>query len=813
MELGKQVPQSEDGVQGQPSLLNVRKPLQIFSDDADPDTPRIRRSVRLNTVEELQVFSPSPPPVSPEAGRITDRNDGTESGIGLDRQVSEHSQASSSSILELRNQKLNMLHATADGRMPLTPWCGKCMSVRVDGVLPLLPDELDIAAKVSVKERATAGHGLLHTSWARAKLKAEGVQKLAPAGVMQGKTLFTTGVPRINQFAKRMVETIEFPCAFSERQVDWPEELILLPGMVRSRFSSEKYAGPKEQLTQPDIADSEDSSTSGEAVPPVLRSLRTADVSKLEIFAHHHVKQQIINSTAKANASNLNAKRAKNVFKFGSVMQLIRSRKAKANSETENKFLKMKLKEAPFVNNIPDELFDSFLDLVDCENITSGNYLFRQGDEANTIFVILQGEVELRSDNAQDLEVADCIKEAPAVMLQEDVLDAKLEKSQPFMLRSQDDRLRSRTAVAATGVDASPYVTTLVVTLEALELVSRYYRAIEAQERLKHLEFFAQRQRIPLQVCLKHPDIFSVELVGKSHLFYQEGMNSDLKESKVHMVIEGELLLVYPAKTNRFGLRRGKGPKQAFGRGKFIGEAALYGETHTHSALTTQDTMILSIKAADYLQKLMGKPGLLERPMGYVPPAAPEVDEDDLPSRRKVADEIFESRKKSMRIAADSQHLTDTDWKYLAQKDSLPKRVSPTFAGATKESECNVQGAYGLEDESPFAMKSQMQQARDAKLTTSLKTPIAGAACGPVLGMLSLDRKISSRCSQLAKLKAEHYSHSVYGYHMEDISGRATPETPVLAARPGSVLLMACGSMSPRPQSKGSASSPLSIGF
>ncbi|CAE8622022.1 unnamed protein product [Polarella glacialis] len=347
--------------------------------------------------------------------------------------------------------------------------------------------------------------------------------------------------------------------------------------------------------------------------------------------------------------------------------------------------------------------------------------------------------------------------------------------------------------------DASSQASGLIMPLEALELVCHHYREIEARERGALVtEFFAQTMRIQPAVCNKHRNIFAVETFGRSHVLFQEGTKPPLSVAHLYLVIEGELQLVYPQKRNRMGACRGKAYKEACGRGKFLGDAALFGESYPASVVTTKETKVLTLKAIDYLQKLLNRPGILERAQGYVPRGPPADDSEDaaLENQNLLRKKVFESTMKSARIAHDAKTLQDTEWKLLHPKATLPR-------GRLPYGRAKVHAAAGLAAEETSTRPSS-QASQDARDVHSADYLLARsfATSGPLgagLAMLYLDAKIAQGCQAVDQLQAAHRSHTAYGYHVEDAGGARLPAGSLMSVSPGSVVLMSCGAMSPSP--------------
>jgi len=341
--------------------------------------------------------------------------------------------------------------AHPDAPMPVQPWCSKCLPVRPDGFLALKPDEINIVSSAQVKaisrtveRRVSAGvaaDDVMQLQAAGGHGVSEGLQTHAERlSWMKGKPLFKENIPRMPQLSKKLDETALQPTAFSQLTVNSIEELELLGTMTRSRFSAEPYDGPDRKM----MNEGDDLESEAISVPPILRALETRQVSNLDRFCQNHVKQQYVTSSAAANVKNpREGKRAKNTFTFGSVLQLLKGKQEGTNTEQENWFLMERLKQAPFLSEIPENLLEDVVNNIEGESFASGRTIFRESDEADTIIVVLQGEIELTSENSDNMG-ADRLKEAPVTLGREDIIASEFEKSRPFLLRPADERMHSQ---------------------------------------------------------------------------------------------------------------------------------------------------------------------------------------------------------------------------------------------------------------------------------------------------------------------------------------------------------------------------------
>lgn len=731
-------------------------------------------------------------------------------------------------------QRVAKYKAKPEGPMPVDPWCKRCPPVTADSWLPLKPDEVALVAETRdamsrVQERPSRQTSLNKKRDGFSRAPTTGLGQAVQENIQKPRSkiraVFNDKQPRMMQFKFRMEQTA-IGCDISPLAVRNMEEIELRPPMVRSRFSSELYEGPDVKVTW-DLKPPEGpppatpsgghrrfqrqgaaSLNAGAAVvadttlaPPVLRKLTTHQVSMLERFAQNHVKQQLITFSAVANATNpVNARRTKNTFKFGSVMQLLKGRKEGKNTSQENYFLLTRLQQVPLLCDIPKDLFESVVDTLDAASFVSGSRIFRQGEDANSIFIAIQGEILITSDGS-DSWAADTQKDAPCVLLPEDYINKAVEKSRPFLAKQADVRLRSRTAMAAVGEDASPSAVVIIVPHEGLQIVSKHYRALEAKDRWQLVGvFFAKTQRISPQVCAKYEDEFEVETYEKGHVFFQDSTTPTL-EAKLYLIVEGQIETVHPGK-RKPGLvyRRGRSQKETAGRGKFIGDSALFGEAYPHSVVALTQVKAVTISASAYLS-MLNRTGIFERAPGYEPPELPDSDDDDVEARKNILKETIERMTRRTRMAYDMKSVRDGEWKLLLSRTEMPKRVPPggilTDRAAAQSTEAELMAAarfeLGLEEETTRSRWMPSPSVSEDWSLSRTSGPLGHLGLG--LEMSSLDAKIRAANKSLDRVEVEHRSHVTYGYHIEDVAGNPAPTSTVLAASPGSSVLMACGKL------------------
>eukprot|EP00435_Cladocopium_sp_Y103_P056168 s406_g18.t2 len=671
--------------------------------------------------------------------------------------------------------------------LPVAPWCGKCLPQPPDGQLPIKPEELVLgqAADIKALTENINEYGRLTTSSKRTASRSRaGVQE-------EGPVKFHTRTSRIEQLAERLKLTATHPTTFFARTVERPEEIELMPSMIRSRFSRDDFTGYDVQMNP--ASGSDDSGSDSDSEPSVAKPLTkftTEQVSRMELVALNHVKMQTLKQRiAEEGVHSIRARRTCLQTKFASLWQLLRMRQDGTISPEENYYLMAQLRFLPFFNEVPQELYETIVEQTTTQTYVPGCHLFREGDTANSLFLILTGQVHLRSET-QVAMAYDTMKSSPALLLQHDLFSQS--RGQPFLLRKVEDRTRSQTAVASLREngwgqgEAGPSTTVAFIFPDTvLELVSKHYREQEAEHRWHIVRHFAKTQRLSLQACSKHQEIFRVLAFPRSYLFVNAGSKPDLEDAHIYYVMEGELSVVQPARKDHLGRPRGKATKETVGKGYLIGEAALYGEAYPCAVVSTTEVKVLVVKASAYLHQLLNRSSVLQRPEGYLPPEGPVGDSSQVRGRRKLIEEQTSFTAKTIRLKKDRVRVEDEEWKACRCRSEMPVKVPPGGHHRLLSVAKN-QGRHKVLEHSEIEIP---------------KVPIVADVGRSGDGHLtrSMNQKLSSTSRQLELLEAAHRSHTTFHYHVEEIGGSPPPRAKVLSVSPGSRMLMACGAMSPRP--------------
>lgn len=664
--------------------------------------------------------------------------------------------------------------------LPVAPWCGKCLPQPPDGQLPIKPEELVLgqAADIKALTENINEYGRLNTGSKRTASRSRAaVQE-------EGPVKFHNRQSRIEQLSERLKLTASHPTTFFARTVERPEEIELMPSMTRSRFSQDDFAGYDVQLNP---EDSDSDSERGVAKP--LTQFTTEQVSRMELVALNHVKMQTLKQRiAEEGVHSIRARRTCLQTKFASLWQLLRMRQDGTISPEENYYLMAQLRFLPFFNEVPQELYETIVEHTTTQTYVPGCHLFSEGETANSLFLILTGQVHLRSETHVAMAY-DTMKSSPALLLPHDLFSQS--RGQPYVLRKVEDRTRSQTAVASLREngwgqgDSGPSTTVAFIFPDTvLELVSKHFREQEAEQRWHIVRHFAKMQRLSLQVCSKHQEVFRVLAFPRSYLFVNAGTKPEFEDAHIYYVMEGELSVVQPARKDHLGRPRGKATKETVGKGYLIGEAALYGEAYPCAVVSTTEVKVLVVKASAYLHQLLNRSTLLQRPEGYLPPEGPVGDSSQVRGRRKLIKEQTSFTAKTIRLKKDRLKVEDAEWKACRCRSEMPSKVPPG-------------GHQRL-------LSMAKNQGRHKVLESEIeipKVPIVADVGRSGDGYLtrSMNQKLSNTSRQLELLEAAHRSHTTFHYHVEEIGGSPPPRAKVLSVSPGSRMLMACGAMSPRP--------------
>ncbi|CAL1164141.1 unnamed protein product [Cladocopium goreaui] len=302
--------------------------------------------------------------------------------------------------------------------LPVAPWCGKCLPQPPDGQLPIKPEELVLgqAADIKALTENINEYGRLNTGSKRTASRSR-------AAVQEGPVKFHNRQSRIEQLSERLKLTASHPTTFFARTVERPEEIELMPSMTRSRFSQDDFAGYVVQLNP---EDSDSDSERGVAKP--LTQFTTEQVSRMELVALNHVKMQTLKQriaeegvhSIRATAADAARWDVSRRNASGDHWEPEISWKGEMISPEENYYLMAQLRFLPFFNEVPQELYETIVEHTTTQTYVPGCHLFSEGETANSLFLILTGQVHLRSETHVAMDY-DTMKSSPALLLPHDL--------------------------------------------------------------------------------------------------------------------------------------------------------------------------------------------------------------------------------------------------------------------------------------------------------------------------------------------------------------------------------------------------------
>mmetsp|Transcript_67683 Transcript_67683/g.195990 ORF Transcript_67683/g.195990 Transcript_67683/m.195990 type:complete len:834 (-) Transcript_67683:52-2553(-) len=698
--------------------------------------------------------------------------------------------------------------AQADEPMGITPWCGRCPAQRPHAILPLKPEEVDPAniARLQALEINRAVESLGRSRRGTRPSSASS-QRHDPVGDGRDSSLRGNTAPhkqlynRLHAFKQRMRVPLDAP-RFNKAPPPEIRDLYLPSVPATSKFSTKPYASGT----------------------PVLQRLTQEEISKLERWMVAHVKTQYIEVSAAFHAAAPKEEHKHALsLKLTTVFSLLgKYIKGKTKPE-EASFLMMRLATLPIFCDMPQELIPEIAKEVELVNFSRGIEIFRELDEADGVYVLVRGEVELRSDIHQLIQ--EVVKEAPSAILPEDIIRTDTADGRLFLLHKKGETFRSRTAMTSfTEEDITSLVSLIRIPTSSLQKLSKYYRNQEAKERTDLVEkAFAPKMRMDVQKCKKHCDAFDLQYFPKSHVIIQEGPKLQLKTARLWLIIEGELRVVYPTvKVSKRGrhIFIPKHPAQTKGPGELLGEEAIFGEPYKYSAVVTQPVKVLSLGIADYLDRFLHRSTPLQRDRAHDASTDTDAEQSFLKGEAAlaakkldvydIAKDLFMTKRKEAMKRFDCMNVQAADWQRLMPRSELAKtaktKAPERLVPRTRPAE--VQDLKGLQDmhlcyPRDVDLSPSLQRNVLASMSTESVDVSAGGAAWwhPPLASLtgfhevSLDRKIASSAVSAERLEAAHRSHAAFGYHVEDATGdrKAGAASPLLVAPPNSAVLLTCG--------------------
>mmetsp|Transcript_19969 Transcript_19969/g.56329 ORF Transcript_19969/g.56329 Transcript_19969/m.56329 type:complete len:781 (-) Transcript_19969:85-2427(-) len=731
-------PRSSSSAEGKAETERLPEEPEDGQDDDPLDAPLEPVDYELN---------PSPPrPLGPR--RVVSRPASRQISPSSRQMTPSSRPASSAASVSCKEMSVG------ESPLPMLPWCGRCPALRPYGMLPLKPEE------VNQGSHRTSASSVVSSTRDSAELRSP-----SPPKIREKRTVV---------FAEHMKQTILNPGWSSRMWAQELDDIQLCKAPPRSRFSRNKNDGPD--------------------VPPVLRRLTVFEVGLLERWAINHVKMQCIDVCAREHHSApLKSAQNSMATKLATMCQLVRRFGQGRLKEDETAFLFDKLQATPFFSDVPTHLLPSVMRMSKVLTSSRQAELFRQGEAANGVYVLVQGEVVLRME-ASD-HTWDSVKAAPTVLLPGDVL---LDERRPFCIKSAEKRLWSRTGLTNGDEDASHVTLLLFVPIRAMEHISKHFREEEVKERNHYATTtFAQSMSLAPKLCARHSQHFKMEVCAKSEILLQSGSRLAPADARLMLLVEGEICLVSPRRLfgrKRAAAKRGRKeePNQKMGPGGVIGHAALYGSAYPHTAIVASETAkILSLRVAEYLEKFLHRTTVLD------PPAASSVstpnshehcadsatEEDDHSGRALLA-----SRHRSCKIELDAKSVVAREWKSLGPKAELPRHRAPPSRPRPPEDAGPLSDlCYPRDcDLFPLVQRSVSTMQRSTEWCSSqLKaSTLSSAASSEGTSLFhALDAKIARAAATSEEAEAAHRSHALHGRHVEVVaSGRRTFDNEVLLA-------------------------------
>lgn len=498
--------------------------------------------------------------------------------------------------------------------------------------------------------------------------------------------------------------------------------------------------------------------------------------------------------------------------KYATLCQLVRRYAASKLNEQEYLFLFEKLEETPFFSTIPSHLLPSVVKRARVLTSSREREIFKEGDVASGVYVLVQGDVVLRSKAS--VYGRDHIKQAPVALLDGDLFTGN---GRPFFIKPDRERVWSRSAFAYAGREGATSVTMLLfLPVTALEEVSDFFRVEENKSRNRYIStMFAQAMLLAPKQCMRCCKLFSVETFKRNDVLLQSGSKLAPGEAQLMLIVEGEVCLVTPR--NFASRKRGapsaksrqEEPKERRGPGEVIGQAALYGLSYPHTAVVASESAkMLCLRVADYLERLLHRSAVLDPPAGShsnSPNAMEAGGGSTAASESRGVQETVKAMMslclRSCKIHQDTKALMTSEWKSIGPKQELARyRTSLARSQQPDDSAALSDLCYPRDcDLFPSAQRSAstMQRSSDWCTFQTKASVISSATTSPssMSTFQALDSKIALASATFDRLDATHWSHTVHGVHVEDATGSPLPDGPLLEAPPGSRVLLSCGAI------------------
>jgi len=791
---------------------------------------------------------------------FSDSSQGNESSFGTrsgSKVVSRPSSRASSLISGV------LLRDPADELLPCPPLCGKCGSIKVTDTLPLKPDQLQVWKRTftqGMKSTAGSRRGSAsispsragHVDLRRSLMCADPSSPTdsQPRSALSRKnTLVIPGLgpPEAGRPGARKLSAVRHSFRQNSCKDDQLKDLRL--SLADTMQQRQEFTGPRKWTNKVESLKINtelpkswfsDEPYSGPNQAVVLRRLTTRQVTLLEGWAVNHVKRVLLEVCAKIHAQMpKEGTRQREAIQSATICQLVRRSHDNNLTNEEFEFMLARLKHYPLLREFPPEFLRDVYRQLEVKEMVRGGEVFEADAVIDGLHILVQGEVELyKGESTDTIDAAMQIKEAPCVLQFNDLIAPHVSK--PFLLRPEEQRVWTHTAVVRDDEDAASLAMFLFVPLSLIKSVAMDARKKESKELVDLIvRVFAPATRISDRICAKFSEIFELETHVRSHAILQQGVKPPLRGppdevAKLGMIIEGrvQLIRIEPGQSR-------KATKEVIGPGKLLGESAIYGEGYPHYALCISDLVkVLTVKVADYFQYLLSRP--LERPAGAqqidMSAAKEEASQSEQAAEdaRRNSPSLLSFQQTAWRRKRDAKSLKAKEWKLVPHKAMLAWRPPPSarphksIGSSAKPSETIALADLNYPrdfDLFPSVQRSVMKSfTPDGSASCSTALPSGRitatqsttfALCGNASVLASLDEKIRREAVQAEELETEHYLHAALGVYLEDAERppsaavqtvpRRSPQppssSPPLVKPPSrTAVLMTCGPLSARSQ-------------
>lgn len=698
----------------------------------------------------------------------------------LDRQLMliRHANCLQKSSLDPSKALLSEL-AQADEMMPFQPWCKKCIPTRPYSILPLKPIEVDPVNIARLKTLEINRRLEKDAKAAQATKKQMG--PLAPSEVDDSSETSDTTFKshsqpgcgrtiemynRMETFDLRMQVPIMKSTPF-DKLPDLLSDIELIGKTPSSRFAATPY----------------------ESHHPVLRRLNAFQVGLLEVFLVNHVKFQYIQVSAASHAiAPKEDRKHRQGMSFATIRELLKRQQQQELKSEEKAYLISKLQTLPVLRDIPGDLFSPLVHEIKVISFAFGVEVFKEGDKASDIFILVQGQVELRCDSS--LMAQEQVKNPPSALLPEDVICSG-GTGGAFTLKNQAERVWSRTASTLLESDETSATVDLIqIPFSLIKAVSSHYRRCEMKEKHSIISgHFAPSTRLDARRCLRQAEIFCLETFSKGHALNIEGVQPDM-DSMIYLHLEGDIAIVRPVVRQRgCGLQKTTfmKSKEMFRHHTLLGRCALYGRTYPYTAIVSSETVkVLSVKVRDYLGRLLHRDQFMV-PGAFAGEPFPSPSDEggnvQTSSKPFITKTLFDGQKQKIRCKEDIKWMRSEQWQTAESKDRYPKSRPPMQSHCCFSAAAAAARAAGQDQ--------PLLPVADSKLNENLDDSYLNSPRSD----RSLRKIIKQHAARAESLQASHRSHVVHQYHEED--AELSAQYSGAGDSTGSVVLWRCGTPQP----------------